>query len=127
MLGDVFARHPVSLNGKWHYIVDPYDTGYYDYRREAYDKQPHPNGGYFLDQPPKDKSDLVEYNFDASPTLNVPGDWNTQDEKLLYYEGSIWYRTRFDVKKPAPGKRLFVYFGAVNYEADVYLNGKKLG
>jgi beta-glucuronidase len=126
-LGDVFARHPVSLNGKWHYIVDPYDTGYYDYRREAYDKQAHPSSGYFLDQHPKDKSDLVEYNFDASPTLNVPGDWNTQDEKLFYYEGSVWYRTRFDVKKSAPGKRLFVYFGAVNYEADVYLNGKKLG
>ena len=126
-LGDVFARHPVSLNGKWHYIVDPYDTGYYDYRREAYDKQSRPSSGYFLDQRPKDKSDLVEYNFDASPTLNVPGDWNTQDEKLYYYEGSVWYRTKFDVKKLAGGNRLFVYFGAVNYEADVYLNGKKLG
>jgi beta-glucuronidase len=127
MIGDVFARHPVSLNGKWHYIIDPYDTGYYDYRREAYDKQAHPGGGYFLDQPPKDKSDLVEYNFDASPTLNVPGDWNTQSEKLLFYEGSVWYRTKFDAKKSAADKRLFVYFGAVNYEADVYLNGKKLG
>ncbi len=127
MIGDVFARHPVSLNGKWHYIVDPYDTGYYDYRREAYDKQPHPSSGYFLDQRPKDKSDLVEYNFDASPTMNVPGDWNTQDEKLYYYEGSVWYRTKFDVKKLAAGNRLFVYFGAVNYEADVYVNGKKLG
>ncbi len=126
-LGDVFARHPISLNGKWHYIVDPYDTGYYDYRREAYDKQPHPSSGYFLDQHPKDKSDLVEYDFDASPTMNVPGDWNTQDKKLFYYEGSVWYRTRFDVKKSAAGNRLFVYFAAVNYEADVYLNGKKLG
>ena len=29
--------------------------------------------------------------------------------------------------KPTPGHRLFVYFGAANYEADVYLNGKKLG
>ena len=71
--------------------------------------------------------DLIEYNFDTSPTLNVPGDWNSQDDKLFYYEGSIWYRTKFDVTKSAPDHRLFVYFGAANYEADVYLNGKKLG
>ena len=127
VLGDVFARRPVSLNGKWHCIVDPYDTGYFDYRHEPYDKQARPSGGYFLDRHAKDKSDLVEYNFDASPTLNVPGDWNTQDDKLFYYEGTVWYRTRFYAKKPAAGNRLFVYFAAVNYEADVYLNGKKLG
>ncbi len=42
------------------------------------------------------------------------------------YEGTIWYKKDFDyIKKP--GKRLFVYFGAVNYQADVYLNGEKLG
>ena len=124
---DVFARQPVSLNGKWHCIVDPFDNGYFDYRHEPYDESAKPGGGYFLDRQPKDKTELIEYNFDASPTLNVPGDWNSQDDKLLYYEGSVWYRTRFDAKKPAPGNRLFVYFGAVNYEADVYLNGKKLG
>jgi beta-glucuronidase len=127
VLGDVFARNVTSLNGKWHVIVDPYDTGYFDYRRKPYDASEKITGGYGLDQQPKSKSDLVEYNFDTSPTLNVPGDWNSQDDKLFYYEGSVWYRTKFDVKPPAAGHRLFVYFGAANYEADVYLNGKKLG
>ena len=41
--------------------------------------------------------DLVEYDFDASPVLKVPGDWNTQRPELLYYEGLLWYRRRFDV------------------------------
>src|ERR1017187_10409288 len=127
VIADVFARQTTSLNGQWHVIVDPYDTGYFDYRRQPYDASPHPGGGFFLDQRAKDKTDLLEYNFDTSPTLNVPGDWNSQDEKLFYYEGSVWYRTKFDVKKSAPDHRLFVYFGAANYEADVYLNGKKLG
>ncbi len=127
VIADVFARQTTSLNGKWHIIVDPYDTGYFDYRRKPYDESAKPGGGFFLDQQAKDKTDLVEYNFDTSPTLNVPGDWNSQNEKLFYYEGSVWYRTRFAVKKSAPGHRLFVYFGAANYEADVYLNGKKLG
>ena len=126
-LGDVFARQTTSLNGKWHVIVDPYDTGYFDYRLQPYDASAKPGGGFFLDRQAKDKTDLVEYNFDTSPTLNVPGDWNSQDQKLFYYEGSVWYRTRFDANKSAPDHRLFVYFGAANYEADVYLNGQKLG
>lgn len=126
-LGDVFARQTTSLNGKWHVIVDPFDTGYYDYRRQPYDSAPNPAGGFFLDAHPRDKTDFLEYDFDTSPTLNVPGDWNSQDVKLFYYEGSVWYRKKFDLTKNAAADRLFVYFGAVNYEADVYLNGHKLG
>jgi beta-glucuronidase len=127
VIADVFARQTTSLNGEWHVIVDPYDTGYFDYRREPYDAARNPTGGFFLDRHAKDKTELVEYDFDTSPTLKVPGDWNSQDDKLFYYEGSVWYRTKFDVNKSAPDHRLFVYFGAANYEADVYLNGKKLG
>jgi beta-glucuronidase len=127
VIADVFARNVTSLNGKWNIIIDPYDTGYFDYRRQPYDANGKVTGGYALDKQAKDKSDLVEYNFDTSPMLNVPGDWNSQDDKLLYYEGSIWYRKKFDAKISAPGHRLFVYFGAANYEADVYLNGQKLG
>ena len=127
VIGDVFARQPTSLNGKWHVIVDPYDTGYFDYRHQPYDASPTPTGGFFLDAQAKDKTDLLEYNFDTSPTLNVPGDWNSQDPKLFYYEGSVWYRRKFDVVKSAASDRLFIYFGAVNYEAEVYLNGHKLG
>src|SRR5882724_6191328 len=127
VIADVFARQATSLNGKWHVIVDPYDTGYFDYRRQPYDEAAKPSGGFFLDRQAKDKTELVEYNFDTSPTLNVPGDWNSQDDKLFYYEGSVWYRKKFDVSKTAPDDRLFIYFGAANYESDVYLNGKKLG
>ncbi len=55
-----------------------------------------------------------------------PGDWNTQKEKLLFYEGPIWYEKSFSYKK-REHSRTFVYLGAVNYFARVYLNGEKLG
>ena len=29
----------------------------------------------------------MEYSFDLAPVLNVPGDWNTQREALMFYEG----------------------------------------
>jgi beta-glucuronidase len=114
------GRKTVSLDGQWQTIIDPYETGYYDYRY-----LPSANG-YFKDAKPTTKSDLIEYDFDTSESLSVPGDWNTQKERLLLYEGTIWYKKSFDYQKTR-NTRLFVYFGAANYLADVYLNGEKLG
>jgi beta-glucuronidase len=113
-------RRITSLNGQWNAIIDPYENGYYNYRYE-------PSGdGYFKNRKPATKHDLIEYDFDLSETLNVPGDWNTQRSELLFYEGTIWYKRSFDYSLPA-GKRLFVHFGAANYHAIVYFNGEKLG
>lgn len=116
-LGFAEGRAGQSLDGAWHTIVDPYDNGLLDYRN-----QPRPNG-YFEDAKPKRKSDLVEYDFSRSPTLNVPGDWNSQRPELLYYEGTVWYERTFDADLPehaAPsGGRQFVQFGAAAQRATV--------
>lgn len=128
LIQNVPGSNSVTLNGKWNYIIDPYETGYYDYRYKPYDESPNPsNGAFYLDKKQKDKTELIEYSFDKSPTLWVPGDWNSQDSRLLYYEGTVWYRRLFDFKKASSNNRVFVHFGAANYESDVYLNGKKLG
>ncbi len=128
LIQNTLNRKTTSLNGKWNYIVDPYETGYYDYRYKPYDENPNPgDGAFFTNTKPKDKTERVEYDFDKSPTLLVPRDWNSQKENLLYYEGTIWYKKSFDYKLSEKDNRLFVYFGAINYRADVYLNGKKLG
>lgn len=120
-------RNTKSLNGNWHYIVDPYETGYYNYRHQAYDQlEGEQKSAFYSNYKPKDKKELVEYDFDKAPILQVPGDWNSQDDKLLYYEGTIWYKKSFNYSLPK-SKRLFLYFGAVNYKAEVYLNGQKLG
>ncbi len=31
-IANVYARHTISLDGKWRTIVDPYENGYYDFR-----------------------------------------------------------------------------------------------
>ena len=120
LITNIAGRHTIDLNGRWQIIIDPYETGYYDYRY-----QPSPDG-YFKNAKPKSPSDLIEYDFDNSQQLNVPGDWNSQDQRLLFYEGTVWYKKSFDYKKKDRA-RLFAYFGAANYLADVYLNGQKLG
>ncbi len=84
-------------------------------------------GAFFLNSKPKNKSDLLEYDFDKSDIISVPGDWNSQKENLFYYEGTVWYKKSFDYRKKEESNRVFLYFGAINYQTDVYLNGKKLG
>jgi beta-glucuronidase len=120
LITNMAGRHTMDLNGRWQTIIDPYETGYYDYRF-----QPSANG-YFKNAKPKSPSDLIEYDFDTSAQLNVPGDWNSQDQRLFFYEGTIWYKKSFDYQRKER-TRLFVYFGAANYLADVYLNGQKIG
>ncbi len=128
LLVNAYNRSGLSLNGDWHYIVDPYENGYYNYRYEPFDQMEHPGkGAFFMNAKPEDKTDLVEYNFDKSPIMQIPGDWNSQVEKLYYYEGSVWFKKSFDYVEKENGNRAFLYFGAVNYKADVYLNGTKLG
>jgi len=128
LLINVYNRSTESLNGEWNYIVDPYENGFYNYRLEPFENQDNPgNGAFFTNAKPKNKSELVEYDFDKSATIKVPGDWNSQKENLFYYEGTIWYKKSFDYKKSTENNRVFVYFEAVNYQADVYLNGKKIG
>lgn len=117
---DIPNRHNTSLDGKWNIIIDPYETGFFDYRFEE------SQWGFFLNQKPVDKTDRVEYDFDKSDSLNVPCDWNSQKPELLYYEGTVWYKKSFDYKLKSE-HRLFLWFGAANYKTYVYLNGKKLG
>jgi beta-glucuronidase len=125
---NTYNRPSKSLNGQWNYIIDPYENGFYNYRYEAFDNFKSPGkGAYFMNSKPENKSDLVEYDFDTSDKIQVPGDWNSQKERLFYYEGTIWYKKSFDYTKTKMNNRIFVYFGAVNYQADLYLNGKKLG
>ncbi len=127
---NVQNRQTLNLNGKWHYIVDPYESGFYDYRTQEYNAElgmASTQGAFFHDRSPSGKTDKLEYDFAQSPTLLVPGDWNSQEEELFYYEGTVWYRMRFDYQTSEVTNRVFVHFGAANYGAHVYMNSKKLG
>ena len=128
VLQNVYNRQVTSLNGQWKYIVDPYENGFYNYRYEPFENQEYPSASaFFKNSKPKDKTDLIEYDFDKMDSIQVPSDWNTQKEKLYYYEGTVWYKKSFDYTISKSDNRVFVYFEASNYDTDVYFNGKKIG
>jgi beta-glucuronidase len=125
LIADIPSRKTVSLNGKWQYIVDPYETGFRNYRwdeRAQNDKE-----AYWSSDIPENKTDRKEHGYIDKYSLNVPGDWNSQEAKFLYYEGTVWYKKSFDAELPTSDEKVFLYFGAANYRTDVYLNGHKLG
>lgn len=112
LLTNVYGRDYRLLNGRWDAIVDLYDQG--------------ERMKIFENRKPEGNTDFYEYSFDGGLRLEVPGDWNSQNPELKYYEGTVWYARPFEATKQA-GKRTILYFGAVSYRAEVYLNGKKIG
>src|SRR5262245_20691031 len=117
LIANIAGRSTFSLNGSWHAIPDQYDVGALDYRGKPLTRP------FFANAKPRDKSELVEYSFERSELLKVPGDWNSQRPSLFLYEGTVWYEKTFSYKKTA-GKRVFLHIGAANYQARVGMNGK---
>ncbi len=120
LIQNVQAYESMSLNGEWNYIVDVQEEGYYDYRMNP------TRWGFFQNAKPQRPEDLIEYDFDKSPTMRIPSDWNTQDEKLFFYEGTVWFKKSFQAV-PTKDYRTLLYFGAVNYDCHVYVNTRHVG
>ncbi|RWZ88653.1 MAG: glycoside hydrolase family 2 [Hydrotalea sp. AMD] len=114
LVANVAGRNTQSLNGSWAVIVDPFNVGESNWKPIWKDQ--HATGAH----------DFFEYAFDNTITLQVPGDWNSQRNDLVYYEGTVWYKKTFQYQ-PQPGQRSFLCFGGANYIADVYCNGQKAG
>jgi beta-glucuronidase len=125
LISNTGDRKSLSLNGKWQYIVDPYETGFYDYRYKELKEDN--KDAYWNTDKQENKTEKKEHGYVDKYSIEVPGDWNHQKPEFLYYEGTVWYKKSFDLVKDKTDQRYFLYFGAVNYRADVYLNGKKLG
>jgi hypothetical protein len=53
--------------------------------------------------------------------------WNAQFDDLRDYMGVAWYRTSFDLPQLNDSRRALIRFGAVDYFAEVFLNGKSIG
>ena len=120
IIQNVMAYEAMSLNGEWNYIVDVQEEGYYDYRMNPM------RNGFFINAKPKRPEDLIEYDFDKSDVMQIPSDWNTKDERLFFYEGTVWFKKSFQAV-PMTDCKTLLYFGAVNYDCHVYVNGKKAG
>ncbi len=59
--------------------------------------------------------------------IAVPASWNDQFEDWRDYLGPAWYQTSFNLPWGWDQRRIVLRFGSVNYMAEVWLNGVRLG
>ena len=60
-------------------------------------------------------------------TAQVPMPWQAQFDDLRQVSGTAWYRRHFDFRGAASGRAVILHFGAVDYYATAWLNGRRLG
>lgn len=123
--GDI--RPGVSLSGPWHWSVDPYRDGLAGFHGE----EPGIGHRQYGDLDPeveatKHPKQLFEFDMERSATAVLPLSWITHDPTMRYYDGLVWYQRLFTAAVER-GKRYFLRFGAADYHARVYLDGKKIG
>jgi hypothetical protein len=59
--------------------------------------------------------------------IRVPLSWNAQFADLRDYRGVAWYRKTVDLQPIKPDQTVLLKFGAVDYFAEVFVNGQKAG
>jgi len=120
-------RPHLDLSGVWHYSIDPYRAGVAGFHGE----EPGPSQRRYattdVDQAMRDNpAALYEYDMARAPVATLPSSWLTHSAEMRHYKGLVWYQRSFTAD-PKPGTRQFLRFGAANYRAHVYLNGKHVG
>ena len=92
----------INLNGKWEFEIDNAMVGF----AKKYQNRPSLNGEIIVPFCPESK---------LSGIGNVD------------YMNCVWYRRRLDIPAEWKGKSVLVHFGAVDYFARVWVNGKFVG
>lgn len=110
-----YSREKVSLNGKWHFSTDVFDSVI---------------RGRFFEEIIKNKHGEpipTDFSFDEWETVNVPGQWNNARPEYALYEGTCLYVKNFSCEEIKPNESVFLRIGAANYECRVWLNKQYLG
>ena len=69
---------------------------------------------------------LTSYlNVGAIPDPNFGANQNMISDSYFYAD--FWYRNEFVAAPSAPGKHVWLNFDGINWKADIFLNGQKLG
>jgi beta-glucuronidase len=109
------GRKTESLNGKWNFGVDLYDTCR---RAQWFKETTHTAQG---DPGP------LDWDWEAWDRITVPASWNLERKELHYFEGFGVYTRTFRYIPQETGERLFLRFEGAAYRTSVFLNRTFIG
>jgi beta-glucuronidase len=112
---NITGRETESLNGKWNFAPDLYDTcrRAHWYKGERFDAE--------------GREMPLDYDWEGWERIRVPASWNLEKPELHYFEGSGVYTRTFRYIPKISGERLLLRFEGAAYRATVFLNGKIIG
>ncbi|MDR2608009.1 MAG: beta galactosidase jelly roll domain-containing protein [Treponema sp.] len=117
-LVNIDGRKLESLNGRWNFAPDLYDScrraRWWSACQKTEKKAPGMNK-------PED------WDFEAWETMPVPSCWNMEKNEYLYFEASGIYTRTFNYYAQKKDERAFLFFEGASYAASVFLNGEYLG
>ncbi|MBE6960746.1 MAG: glycoside hydrolase family 2 [Ruminococcaceae bacterium] len=92
----------INLNGQWDFAFDDNNAGI---------------------------SQRWELDFPNGRKIEVPFCYQSELSGIAEHETHpvLWYHREFTVPQSFSGKRVLLHFGAVDYNCDVYLNGRMIG
>jgi beta-glucuronidase len=127
VLASADMRQSIDLDGPWNWSLDPYREGLAGF----HGGQAGPGHRRYeeIDTSAAMRADpklLYEYDMDRSPVVHLPQSFVTHSPDMRRYNGLVWYQRPFTAHLK-PGQRAFLRFGAVDYHAFVYVNGKFVG
>ena len=102
------GREAESLNGKWNFAADWYDTC----RRAQWFKEIKTNAAG-TPQP-------VDWDWEAWERITVPACWNMEKSELHYFEGTGVYTRTFRYVPQEAGERLILRFEGAAYNTCVF-------
>ena len=70
---------------------------------------------------------LASYLSDGAIPDPFYGNEQSQISEDFFTRNDFWYRNSFEISPDCRGRRLWLVFDGINWKADVYLNGAKLG
>jgi beta-glucuronidase len=127
ILVDADMRPSLALGGNWTWSIDPFRDGIAGFHGSSAPlRNRRFNDFDVAERMRRDPTDFYEYDMDRSPVAVMPQSFVTISPEMRRYNGLVWLQRHFTFH-PAQGGRVFLRFGAVDYRAHVYLNGKFVG
>jgi len=134
-----YPRETVSLDGTWQVVPDQYEM-FRDYFDDFVDEddddvaalpddegQPALSFESIYEPSASGNDDITDFNIYDGYSVDIPSSWGEEMPEFRHFEGWVWFARTFDSEDIHESERTFLRFGAVNYKAEVWLNGERLG
>jgi hypothetical protein len=124
--GQTWAPKQAPLMTKWAKQVDP-NKPWPEYPRPQMVRRDWLNLNGIWEYQSGAEGEAVPVGQKLSSAILVPYPVESALSGVMEHHDRLWYRRSFTVPSPWKNKRVLLNFGAVDFESEVYINGKSVG